>query len=344
MKFSVSGISAAFVSALLFGASTPFAKFLLNDISPWLLAGLLYLGAGIGLGLLGLLRRGVRAKLSANEWPWLLGAIASGGVIGPVLLMVGLTGASGSTASLLLNAEGVFTALLAWFVFRENFDRRIALGMIAIVAGAVVLSWSGTMDMDTLWPPLAILGACFFWGLDNNLTRKISLSDAQQITTIKGLVAGTTNVTIALFLGAKLPAMSFVLSAGLVGFFGYGVSLVLFVIALRDLGTARTGAYFSTAPFVGAIVAIPLLGEAVTVQLIVAGLLMALGVWLHLTEVHEHEHTHETMDHSHAHSHDEHHDHIHGTMPEGEHIHRHRHEPRRHKHPHFPDAHHRHSH
>lgn len=344
MKHSVSGISAAFISALLFGASTPFAKFLLTDISPWLMAGLLYLGAGLGLGGLGLLRRGVRAKLSANEWPWLLGAIASGGVIGPVLLMVGLTGTLGATASLLLNAEGVFTALLAWFVFRENFDRRIALGMIAIVAGAVVLSWSGTMDLDALWPPLAILGACFFWGLDNNLTRKISLSDAQQITTIKGLVAGTTNVAIALMLGAELPAMSFVLSAGLVGFFGYGVSLMLFVIALRDLGTARAAAYFSTAPFVGAVVAIPLLGEAVTVQLLIAGLLMAIGVWLHLTEVHEHEHTHEAIDHTHAHIHDEHHRHHHDDTPEGSHVHQHQHEPMQHKHSHYPDAHHRHSH
>jgi drug/metabolite transporter (DMT)-like permease len=258
--------------------------------------------------------------------------------------MVGLTGTLGATASLLLNAEGVFTALLAWFVFRENFDRRIALGMIAIVAGAVVLSWSGTMDLDALWPPLAILGACFFWGLDNNLTRKISLSDAQQITTIKGLVAGTTNVAIALMLGAELPAMSFVLSAGLVGFFGYGVSLMLFVIALRDLGTARAAAYFSTAPFVGAVVAIPLLGEAVTVQLLIAGLLMAIGVWLHLTEVHEHEHTHEAIDHTHAHIHDEHHRHHHDDTPEGSHVHQHQHEPMQHKHSHYPDAHHRHSH
>ncbi|MEQ8227363.1 MAG: DMT family transporter [Rhodospirillales bacterium] len=344
MKSNISGVSAALLSALLFGVSTPFAKFLLADIGPWLLAGLFYLGAGIGLGLLSLFRKGPKAKLNKGDWPWLMGAIAAGGVAGPVLLMAGLTGTSGASASLLLNAEGVFTALLAWFVFKENFDRRIALGMAAIVAGAVVLSWSGSLSIDRLWPPLAILGACFCWGVDNNLTRKVSLSDAQQITTLKGLIAGTTNTAIALALGAEMPGLAPALSAGVIGFLGYGVSLTLFVVALRGLGTARTGAYFSTAPFVGAIVAIPLLGEPVTVQLLIAGLLMGFGVWLHLTEVHEHEHTHEAMEHSHAHVHDEHHDHHHDVMPEGGHVHRHRHEPLRHKHPHYPDAHHQHEH
>lgn len=344
MKLSVSGITAALLSALMFGVSTPFAKFLLTDISPWLLAGLLYLGAGTGLGLLGLFRKGPRAKLGKGEWPWLLGAIAAGGVVGPVLLMFGLTGTPGASASLLLNAEGVFTALLAWFVFKENFNRRIALGMAAIIAGAVVLSWSGSLNIDRLWPPMAILGACFCWGLDNNWTRKVSLSDALQITTIKGLVAGVMNTAIALALGAEIPGLVYTLSAGIVGFLGYGVSLVLFVVALRDLGTARTGAYFSTAPFVGAVIAIPLLGEPVTVQFVIAGLLMGAGVWLHLTEVHDHKHTHEAMEHSHAHVHDEHHDHHHDSMPAGQHVHWHRHEPIRHKHPHYPDAHHQHEH
>ncbi|MEQ8506048.1 MAG: DMT family transporter [Rhodospirillales bacterium] len=344
MKPNVSAVTAALLSALLFGVSTPFAKFLLMDIGPWLLAGLLYLGAGIGLGLLSLFSKGPKAKLNKSDWPWLMGAIAAGGVAGPVLLMVGLTGTSGASASLLLNAEGVFTALLAWFVFKENFDRRIAFGMAAIVAGAVVLSWSGSLNIDRLWPPLAILGACFCWGVDNNLTRKVSLSDAQQITTLKGLIAGTTNTAIALALGAKMPGLAPALSAGIIGFLGYGVSLTLFVVALRGLGTARTGAYFSTAPFVGAIVAIPLLGEAVTVQLLIAGLLMGFGVWLHLTEVHDHEHTHEAMEHAHVHVHDEHHDHHHDVIPKGPHVHRHRHEPMRHKHPHYPDAHHQHDH
>ena len=344
MKPSASGILAALLSALLFGASTPFAKVLLSEVDPWLLAGLLYLGAGLGLGLLGLFRNSPRADLGARDWPWLLAAIAAGGVAGPVLLMIGLAGTPGTSASLLLNTEGVFTAALAWFVFRENVDRRIALGMVAIVAGAGVLSWNGSFDVDRLGPPLAILGACFCWGLDNNLTRKVSLSDARQITTLKGLVAGTTNTGIALALGAHVPVASHVLYAAMVGFLGYGVSLALFVRALRDLGAARTSAYFSIAPFVGAVVAIPLLGEAVTVQLLAAGLLMGVGVWLHLTEVHDHVHSHEAMAHSHAHVHDTHHQHPHDVMPEGPHVHWHRHEPMRHKHPHYPDAHHRHGH
>lgn len=344
MKVLFPSVSAALLSAVLFGASTPFAKILLTDIGPWLLAGLLYLGAGFGLGVLGLFQRGEHARLGAGEWPWLIGAIAAGGVVGPVLLMLGLTGTQGASASLLLNAESVFTALLAWFAFRENFDRRIALGMLAIVAGAVVLSWRGMAGFEAIWPPLAIVGACFFWGLDNNLTRKVSLSDARHIATIKGLVAGTTNVAIAVSLGAEMPDLPYVLAAGFVGFLGYGVSLALFVVALRGLGAARTGAYFSTAPFVGALVAILLLGETVTLQLLVAGLLMAVGVWLHLTELHEHEHGHDAMEHTHAHDHDEHHDHVHDVVPDRSHVHRHRHEPMRHKHPHYPDAHHRHGH
>lgn len=326
MKSPLYGVSAALASAALFGASTPFAKVLLTGVGPWLLAGLLYLGAGIGLGAWGLFRRKKYARLGARDWAWLLCAIAAGGIVGPVLLMLGLTRTPGTSASLLLNGESVFTALLAWFVFGENFDRRVAAGMVAIVGGAVVLSWSGPGSADAIWPTLAILGACFFWGIDNNLTRKVSLSDARQITTIKGLIAGTTNVAISFSLGAHLPSFSSVFSASLVGFFGYGVSLVLFIVALRDLGTARTSAYFSTAPFVGTLVAIPLLREAVTFQLIAGGLLMGIGVWLHLTEVHEHEHTHPATEHEHVHSHDGHHRHGHEAIPEGTHVHRHRHQ------------------
>lgn len=344
MKKYPSGIAAALASAALFGASTPFAKLLLNDVGPWLLAGLLYLGAGVGLGFASLLRRREVAKIGAREWPWLLAAITAGGVAGPVLLMLGLTGMPGSSASLLLNAEGVFTALLAWFAFRENVDRRIAIGMLAIVAGTVVLSWKGESNINGVWPSLAVLGACFCWGLDNNLTRKISLSDAQQITTIKGLIAGVTNIIIAVSLGAKMPSISVVLLAGVVGLFGYGVSLILFVLALRDLGTARTGAYFSLAPFVGSIIAIVLLGEDVSIQFLVAGSLMAFGVWLHLTEVHDHDHIHDATTHVHAHLHDEHHDHAHDPEPAAAHVHQHEHKPIRHKHPHYPDAHHRHGH
>jgi drug/metabolite transporter (DMT)-like permease len=245
----------------------------------------------------------------------------------------------------LLNAEGVFTALLAWFVFKENFDRRIALGMGAIVAGAVVLSWPSEARFAGLWPTLAVLGACFAWGVDNNLTRKISLTDATWIASVKGLVSGAVNLILALSLGASMPALPNLAGAMVVGFFAYGVSLALFVVGLRHLGTARTGAYFSVAPFFGALLAL-LMGETVTMPLIIAGVLMALGTWLHLTERHEHGHIHAKMEHDHEHVHDEHHQHEHdapialGTK----HRHPHWHKPLTHTHSHFPDSHHRHSH
>lgn len=339
------GVPAALGAALLFGAGTPFAKLLLHNVNPWLLAGLLYLGSGVGLTLYRRLTRAPAVRLPRHEAPWFIGAIVSGGVIGPVLLMLGLTGMPASGASLLLNAEGVFTALLAWFAFKENFDHRIALGMVAIVAGALILSWPGEARFAGMWPALAVVGACFAWGIDNNLTRKVSLTDATWIASVKGLAAGSVNLALALMLGASLPPLPNLGGAMVVGFLAYGVSLALFVVALRHLGTARTGAYFSVAPFFGALLALAM-GEPITLPLLLAGGLMALGIWLHLTERHEHEHTHEALEHEHEHVHDEHHQHDHGypVAPGTKHRHQHRHNVLTHSHPHFPDSHHRHKH
>ncbi len=346
------GVLAALLAALLFGAGTPLAKQLLTSLNPWLLAGLLYLGAGLGMTLYRIISRANPVQLARSERPWLLGAVLSGGVIAPVLLMFGLRGMPASGASLLLNAEGVFTALLAWFAFKENFDRRIALGMLAILAGAVILSWPSKLSQlsgASLWPALAVLGACFAWGLDNNLTRKISLTDATWIAAVKGMTAGVVNLTIAQILGnAALPSAAIVSMAMLVGLIAYGISLALFVVALRHLGTARTGAYFSVAPFFGATLALAM-GDPITLPLLIAGSLMAIGVWLHLTEYHAHWHQHEVMQHEHEHSHDEHHQHEHSELdepaaPGGTHRHGHRHEVQAHSHPHFPDSHHRHDH
>ncbi|MCU0807026.1 MAG: DMT family transporter [Candidatus Contendobacter sp.] len=340
------GVPAALGAAVLFGAGTPLAKLLLSRVDPWLLAGLLYLGSGIGLTLYRRLSNAPAVGLPRHEWPWFAGAIVAGGIVGPVLLMLGLTGMPASGASLLLNAEGVFTALLAWFVFQENVDRRIALGMVAIVAGVAVLSWPGEARFAGLWPALAVLGACFAWGLDNNLTRKVSLADATWIAAVKGLVAGSVNLTGAVALGATWPPLPDPAGAMIVGFLAYGVSLALFVVGLRHLGTARTGAYFTVAPFFGAVLAIPLLDEPVNTRLLIAAALMALGVWLHLTEQHSHPHLHEAMEHDHDHAHDAHHAHPHDARaPTGaKHRHWHRHEPLAHSHAHFPDAHHRHRH
>ncbi len=340
----------ALLSAALFGLSTPAAKLLLGSVDPAILAGLLYCGAGVGVAILrrtGLFAfAGAEAPLTRTDAPWLAGAIVSGGVVGPMLLMAGLARTGAESASLLLTLEGVATALLAWFVFAENFDRRIALGMACLVAGAVVLSWTGQPSLSGLIGPLAIVGACLAWGLDNNLTKKVSLADPLQIVELKGLFAGPVNLAIGFWAGGGVPSLPALLLALLVGFLGYGVSLALFVRALRHLGTARTGAYFSTAPFIGALASVLFLREPLTVQLLAAGALMAVGVWLHLTEVHDHEHMHEAMEHDHLHDHDMHHQHSHRPEdPPGErHAHRHRHAPMTHSHPHVPDMHHPHTH
>lgn len=341
------GVLAALGAALTFGAATPFAKLLLHHIDPWLLAGLLYLGSGIGLSLYRRLANSRRVRLSKSQGLWFAGAIVAGGIAGPVLLMFGLSRMAASGASLLLTAEGAFTALIAWFVFRENFDRRIAIGMAAIVAGAVVLAWPDDVLLSGVWPALSVVGACLCWGIDNNLTRKVALTDATWIASIKGLAAGTANLAIAFALGAKSPPPADTAGAMLLGLLAYGISLALFVVALRHLGTARTGAYFSVAPFLGAALAL-VLGDEPTWQLLAAGSLMAFGVWLHLTERHEHEHAHAALEHSHDHVHGEdiHHLHEHDPpVPAGtRHTHLHQHEPLIHSHHHYPDSHHRHPH
>src|SRR5262249_29164218 len=236
--------------------------------------------------------------------------------------------------------------LLAWFIFHENFDRRVALGMLCLVAGAIVLSWSGSLTLGSVVGPLSIIGACIAWGLDNNLTRKISLADPLQIVSLKGIIAGPVNLSLGLLAGGSIPSPLPAVAAIVVGFFSYGVSLVLFVLALRHLGTARTAAYFSTAPFFGALVAVVGLNEPMSYQLALAGVFMALGLWLHVTEHHEHEHVHEAQVHAHSHVHDDAHRHRHepGDLAGEPHTHDHVHEPLRHSHPHTPDMHHQHRH
>jgi len=341
----------ALASAALFGASTPLAKLLLGGgVDPWLLAGLLYLGSGVGLGILHLIRRmmgiaAAEAPLNRADLPWLALVVLSGGVVGPLLLMIGLSSTPASTAALLLNVEGFATLAIAWVVFKENVDRRLLLGAFAILAGAIVLSWQGGPAGVGIGA-IAIIGACIAWGIDNNLTRKLSAADPMQIAMIKGLAAGAVNLTLALAHGARVPAVPELAAAGVIGFLSYGVSLVLFVLALRYLGSARTGAYFSTAPFIGAVLAVVLFGEPVTGQLIIAAILMGIGLFLHLAERHDHQHVHEAMEHAHRHIHDEHHQHEHGPDDaSGEpHVHVHKHQPMTHRHPHYPDLHHRHGH
>jgi drug/metabolite transporter (DMT)-like permease len=370
------GVIYALAAALLFGASTPAAKLLLNSIDPSLLAGLLYLGSGIGLGLLLLVRRltgyaSSEAPLQRRDVPWLAGAILSGGFLGPLMLMIGLTAITGFAASLLLNMEAVFTIGLAWFVFKEHFDLRIALGAVAIIIGGVLLSIGPEGGLFTVRGGLFVTLACLFWGIDNNLTRQISSGDPIQIAFFKGLIGGLANVLLAVFTTSngvqigelleagpgllvekvsRVPNLAGVdagawLYAGIVGLGGYGVSLVFFILALRHIGTARTGAYFSTAPFIGSLLSIVLLSDQITTTLTLAALFMGIGVWLHISEKHAHEHHHEELKHDHSHTHDEHHRHTHSSAQTGEsHSHHHQHSTLIHTHPHYPDLHHRHGH
>ncbi len=342
------GVPLALGSAILFGASAPFSKLLLGSIDPWLLAGVLYLGAGLGLAAVHWGRGAVglaspEAPIRRKDLSWLAAVVLFGGMLGPVLLMFGLSMTSAAAGSLLLNLEGLATMGIAWLVFRENVDRRLLLGAGAILAGAVLLSWRGEgAQLDV--GGLLIVGACLAWGIDNNLTRKLSSADPVQIAMIKGLAAGMTNLVLALLLGATVPPGGILAAGAVVGFLGIGISLVMFMLGLRHLGTARTGAYFSLAPFIGALVSLAMFRETLTLQLVGAGALMAIGLWLHLAERHDHEHSHDVLEHEHAHVHDEHHGHSHDGPVTEPHSHGHRHEPMRHKHPHYPDLHHRHGH
>jgi drug/metabolite transporter (DMT)-like permease len=352
---SVRQAAPALVAAVLFGASTPLAKLLVAEMPPPLLAGLLYLGSGLGLGVLLLLRQvaaprarshgGAAYAMPRGDVPWLLGAIAAGGVAGPLLLMAGLALTDAAPAALLLNVEGALTVLIAWLVFEENIDRQIALGVVAIVAGGALLSWQpGTAGVS--WGALLIVGACLCWAIDNNLTRKVSANDAMLIACLKGLGAGACNTVLGLVFARSLPSPRAIEAALGIGFVGYGLSLALFVVALRSLGAARTGAYFSVAPLFGVLIAFALWPQMPYRTFWPAAALMALGVWLHLRERHEHAHTHRPIAHRHLHTHDVHHPHEHDFAWDGSepHVHPHRHEGVTHSHAHFPDIHHRHEH
>lgn len=344
------GMRAALLSALLFGVTTPLAKVLLARTPPLLLAGLLYAGSGIGLTLLRLLRdrRWRPLGLARGEGWWLAASVLCGGVAAPALLMIGLVRTSAAAASLLLNLEVVFTALLAWLAFHEATGRRVVFGWLAIVVGGVALAlpsrWGHSSGAGGVG---LIAAACFCWGLDNNLTRRIAGCDARALGAIKGLVAGAANIALScLAADLVLPTAARIGAALTLGFLGYGVSLALYIVALRQLGAARASAYFATAPFIGAAVAMLVFGRAQGAALWVAAAAMAVGVWLHATERHKHEHTHSALTHAHAHSHDEHHRHEHGPEWDGRepHVHEHRHEELTHLHVHFPDLHHQHRH
>jgi drug/metabolite transporter (DMT)-like permease len=344
----------ALAAAALFGASTPLAKVLVGTVSPVVLAGLLYLGSGLGLGAViagrsAFGRAGgssrAEAPIGRTDLPWLAGAIVAGGILAPAVLLWGLTGTTASGASLLLNFEGVITTLIAGLLFGEAIGRRVWLAALVMLVAGALLVHDPHEPLRLSVHAMGIVAACLLWALDNNFTRKIAGADPVQIAAIKGITAGATNLAVGLGAGGALPGVPTLAAAAALGFASYGVSLVLFIYALRHLGAARTAAHFSTAPFMGAALAAPLLGEPVTSMLAAAAALMAIATWLVLTETHEHEHSHEHTTHTHRHVHDEHHQHAHrGDEGPEPHAHEHAHGPLTHRHPHLPDLHHRHGH
>ncbi len=345
MRGAFLGLSAA----ALFGVSAPVAKLLLGQTAPQMLAALLYLGAGSGLLLVRGRRRAQReAPLRRQDWPWLAGIVITGGMIGPVLMLHGLRQVSGVAGSLLLNLEAPFTIAVAVLFFGEHLGRREAVAAAIIIFGGATLTMErNAPSQATVTGVLLLAGACAAWAIDNNFTQKLSLRDPMMLVRIKTLSAGTMNLVIALAIGQELPSWKIVAAAAILGFVSYGASILLDAYALRDLGAAREAAYFATAPFFGAALSIPLLGETLTAARVTAVALMSAGVMLLLRSRHGHTHLHEALDHDHGHVHDdEHHGHDHlPTDPPGEpHSHQHGHSPTRHEHPHVSDVHHRHEH
>ncbi|MEM2138321.1 MAG: EamA family transporter, partial [Candidatus Anstonellaceae archaeon] len=301
-------------SAILFGVSVPLAKIILEDVPPVSLAGLLYLGAFLGLSVLGVAGKRAESKaLDSRELPWLAGVVLFGGVLAPVFLMLGLLQVSGFAASLFLNLEGVATALIAAAIFREFTGRRFWIALCCMTAAGLLLSWNPTGSGFSITGPIFIILAMLFWGLDNNFTRKITSMEPVEIARVKCFFAGVINLGIGFLLGAKLVAGESLLFAVIVGTFCYGVSLVLFIHSLRAWGAARTGAFFSVAPFVGAVASVLLLNESIGWNLLPAFALMAAGAWLIISEKHAHGHYHRNVYHAHEHLHDEEHQHGHGA-------------------------------
>lgn len=347
MRRNRSGYAVGLAAALLFGLSAPAAKLLLDDISPQLLAGLLYLGAFLAVAPIA--RFGPprhEARLRRADIPALTGLIIAGGIVAPVLLMVGLERVSGVTGSLLLNLEGPLTLIVGVAILGEYLGMKSWFGSAVIFGACALLTAQGSLGNADVLGGVLIVAACLGWAIDNNLTQRLSLRDPFQIVTVKTGVAATVNISLAVLRGDSLTGWVAVLGALLLGALAYGISILFDAYALRLLGAAREAAIFATAPFAGALLAVPLLGDGWGAVDIAAAGLMAVGVLFLVTDRHEHTHTHEQLDHDHRHEHDEHHQHEHlpGADPTAPHSHPHHHDSLEHAHAHVSDVHHRHEH
>jgi drug/metabolite transporter (DMT)-like permease len=343
MKSNFSFLLQALLAALFFGASAPVSKLLLGDVPPVLMAAFLYLGSGTGISLIKLYQRFSKNQKEAGikrpDIGWLAGAIISGGILAPIILMISLKNTPASTASLLLNFEGVGTTLLALLFFHESISRRALMAIGAITLASIFLSTNFGSNWGMSLGAFGVLLACILWGLDNNLTRNISGKDPLTIVAWKGLVAGTFSLILGLALGQQLPALITILSILMLGFIAYGMSTMLFIYSMRGLGAARTSALYGTAPLAGVILSIIIFHDPITFLFVIAAILMVAGALLLANEEHAHFHIHMPVVHEHLHSHDEFHTH---SEEEGTHSHEHEHPRTEHEHGHMPDIHHRH--
>jgi len=356
MKTARQGQFAGLGAALLFGCSAPLVSTLTGSGSALSIAGLLYAGATLALLAVRLVR-GTRAEtpIRREDWPALGALTLLGGVVAPVALVLGLARLPAATSSLLLNLEAVFTLAIAVLLGREHLGRRGLVAALLTIVGAVVLSQGSLSGANALGGALIAL-ATLAWGIDNNLSQRLSLRDPIQIATAKAAGASLPMLALAQVLGHPFPPVTVTLALLGIGTLGYGISIWLDLLALRDLGAAREAVLFSTAPFVGALFSVVVLRDSLSTPLLAAGL-MATGVVLLLLEQHSHRHRHEGLHHAHRHRHDPrhgdpHHEHDH-TPAELEglpsdrpfwHAHEHRHRDLEHAHPHVSDAHHRHRH
>lgn len=335
----------ALTAAALFGLSTPFVQVLGRGLGPFTTAALLYAGAAL-VGALSRQPVEKEARLRRSDLGRLLAVAFMGAVVGPVALAWGLQRTSGTSASLMLALEALCTAVLARQLYHEEMDRRVWTAMLLLLAGGVALVFEQASQGDVaLLGVLAVAVATAAWGTDNTLSRALAERDPGQVVLAKAVLGVVATTTLAITVGEAFPTS--VAAAGLlaVGATGYGLSLRFYLLAQRAFGAARTGSVFAFAPFIGAIGAFGLGERSMSWLLLLGGVLMLVGVFVHLAETHEHTHVHEALEHEHAHRHDDgHHDHAHDPMPTGTHSHLHRHDPLHHSHAHVPDAHHAHRH
>jgi drug/metabolite transporter (DMT)-like permease len=339
----------AILAALLFGFSAPVSKLLLVNIPPTFLAALLYLGAGVGMLMINLLRRiktrsSLEAKLSKSDIPYVFGMIALD-ILAPILLLIGLKSTTSANASLLNNFEIVATTVIALAVFREAIGRRMWIAIILITFASMVLSIDTVAGISFSAGSILILLAAVSWGFENNFTRKLSLKDPMHVVVIKGFGAGTGALVLSIILQESSTDVIYIVSALVLGLFAYGMSIYFYVSAQRELGAARTSSYYALAPFIGVLISFLVFGIELRLNFFIALAIMIVGTYLAVSEKHRHSHVHEDLIHDHRHRHDDaHHTHLHPESVQGEHTHPHTHEPQTHTHEHTPDIHHPHSH